>query len=219
MEDQKKAWELEYKEHKGFPTSTERRPSNQVKYFTKFLKSKNITKGKILDIGGGFGRNAIFLAKQGYNVWSFDFIEQVLRFLKKRISELELSNKINISKQDASKKWNFKDNFFDAAIDITTFDGIQDKNHYVNELYRVLKPKGYFCIYAILPEHEYVEKQNDPNSKNKIRYYVLDLKKLTKLFSNKFEILEKKIIGGKKEMIHGKLFRRQLVRIIMQRGE
>ncbi|MEK6840451.1 MAG: methyltransferase domain-containing protein [Nanoarchaeota archaeon] len=219
MNEQKEAWEFEYKEHKGFPTSIERRPSNQVKYFLKFLKSKNITKGKILDIGCGFGRNSIFLAKKGYNIWAFDFVEEALEFMRKKVNELGLGNKINISNQDAFNTWKFKNGFFDAVIDITTFDSIENKEHYINELYRVLKPKGYFCIYAILPEHEYLKKLNNFNSKDNIKYFVLGLDKLMELFSSKFHILEEKRFNDKKELIHGESFKRELARIIMQKND
>jgi len=82
-----------------------------------FLKKYLPKKGLILDAGGGPGRYAIELAKQGYNVVLQDIAPANIALAKKQIRKAKLHNKVREivigSIVDLSR---FSDNTFDAVI-------------------------------------------------------------------------------------------------------
>jgi len=221
------AWSKEYQELSGIPTSVNKEPSNSVKHFVKFLKSKNITNGNILDIGCGLGRNSIFLAQSGFEVWAFDIVEHALKNLKQEAEQLDLP--IHTSIQSASEKWKYQDNFFDAAVDICVFDNMvtkEMKKQYLEGLFRALKPGGYFCIFAILADDGYyaplLEKSNkdtyilhDPE--NDIWSSMLPKEDLRNLLSQYFEIIEVEDVRKKDVLMYGKKYDRSLARFIVHK--
>lgn len=74
----------------------EKRLEEDIIYFPK--------KGKILDIACGDGRNAIYLARLGYEVLAVDFCEEALErlnyFIKKELLEIE-TKLVDLSKDES----------------------------------------------------------------------------------------------------------------------
>lgn len=97
---------------------------NDIKFFHR--------NGKILDIACGDGRNAIYLARLGYQVTAVDFSEEALSRLKYFIKKENL--KIKTQLVDLSSK--------DVFVNLDEFDGVII-NHYR------LKPQ----LYSTLMEH------------------------------------------------------------------
>jgi ubiquinone/menaquinone biosynthesis C-methylase UbiE len=103
-----------------------------------FLKNK---KGKIIDLGCGTGRNMI--PSKDIEYTAVDFSEGQLSHLKKHIKTNKLNAKI--IKSEASSLIEIKDNTFDYGIFIASLHCIETKEKReksLEELYRVLKPKG-----------------------------------------------------------------------------
>jgi len=103
----------------------------------EFLKDK---KGKILDLGCGSGRN--FLKNPSQELYAVDFSEEMLKFARANAEKLGIN--ANIILQDTTKL-NFKDNFFDAAIFISTLHCMEPseaRKKALEELFRVLKPNA-----------------------------------------------------------------------------
>lgn len=94
-----------------------------------------------LDVGCGAGREAIFLARQGFRVTGVDLSEEALRIAQERAEkagvrvEWKLGNALELPVPDAS---------VDLVNDRGCFHMIteEDRPRYVAELVRVLKPGG-----------------------------------------------------------------------------
>jgi SAM-dependent methyltransferase len=78
-------------------------------------------KGLALDIGCGAGSNAIYLAKQGYNVTGIDFIDKALEYARSRATQEDVQ--IELLKADILK-WDC-DNNFDLILDYGCLHGMR----------------------------------------------------------------------------------------------
>ena len=99
-----------------------------------FLKTK---KGKVLDLGCGSGRN--FIKNKNIIFYGVDFSEKMLNFAEKNAKKGKIKAKFFKSE---TEKLQFKDNFFDSAIFISTLHCIDTKEKrkkILAELYRVMK--------------------------------------------------------------------------------
>lgn len=121
---------------------------------TEFIKEMAdclLEKGykRILDLGCGSGRHSIYFNKKGFDVYASDIN---CRIISENIKRLNISN-INISEHSFTNI-PYGDGFFDAVICTSTlhhavFDDIKKG---VSEIYRVLRPNGYFIFDIISKE-------------------------------------------------------------------
>ncbi|MFH1916175.1 MAG: class I SAM-dependent methyltransferase [Nanoarchaeota archaeon] len=112
----------------------------KIKKYAKIFK-KNKYK-IILDLGCGTGRNTIFLAQQDFSVYALDASKTGVAITKKKAQELGLKN-IKYKVADM-RKTSYPDNYFDAVVCIFVLSHglLKDNEDAVNEIYRILKPKG-----------------------------------------------------------------------------
>lgn len=125
----------------------------------EFLKNK---KGKILDLACGSGRN--FIKKPGLDFYGVDFSEKMIELAKKNAKKKDIE--VELFKASASKL-PFEDNFFDNAIYIAALHCIEkeeNRKKSLEELYRVLKPKGEAMITVWSKNHKKVEKYLEKSS-------------------------------------------------------
>ena len=138
---QKEIWQKEYKSLKNVPSSRRMRPSKVAVWLIKeFVSKKKIIPGKALDIGSGKGRNAIYLAKNGYEVVGIEIVEEAIKFAKKEAKKKKVEGKVKFIKQNVGKKLVLKDKSFDLILDIWTMHLLNSKER---EIY--IKEMVFFC--------------------------------------------------------------------------
>ena len=81
-----------------------------------FLKKYLPKKGLILDVGGGPGRYAIELAKEGYNIILLDLTPQNLEFAKRQAKRERVKSKIKFLNSSITQLSQFEDNSFEAVL-------------------------------------------------------------------------------------------------------
>lgn len=111
----------------------------------KFFKPKST----ILDIGCGTGRTTIPFYNLEYKVLGIDLVPEMIANAKKIAQEKNIA--INYEVGDATKL-KYPDNLFDNAIFSTNGFGQipskQKRQKALEEIYRVIKPDGYFILVA-----------------------------------------------------------------------
>lgn len=117
--------------------------SNPEKNISQF----HVDQGMIVsDFGSGSGHYSIALAKavgSSGKVYSIDIQQSLLQKLKNTANEMGISN-INVIWADLEKPRGstLKDGILDRVIVANTFFQIEKKDEFVEEIKRVLKPKG-----------------------------------------------------------------------------
>ena len=95
---------------------------------------------KILDLGCGFGEDAITLSGETNRIWGIDIAEPRLNAARAAVHRAHRSNRIFIEKMDAHDL-QFPDGFFDLVVG-NSFLMWVNKTRAVEECHRVLKPGG-----------------------------------------------------------------------------
>ncbi len=106
-------------------------------YFKQQLEK--LTTGKILMPGEGEGRNAVFAAKQGWEVFAFDSSPEG----KRKAEKLAKKNKVTIDYQISDyNSVKFESETFDAIAFIYTHMNPDKRREYHRKLLSFLKPGG-----------------------------------------------------------------------------
>ncbi len=102
-----------------------------------YLKKDNL----VLDLGCGYGRNAVYLAKQGIRVCGVDFSASAVALCDRLFSTSQLKG---IFKQGTFENIPFPQDHFDAVICIASIDHVclNSAQASVIEIQRVLKKDG-----------------------------------------------------------------------------
>ncbi|RJR30244.1 class I SAM-dependent methyltransferase [Candidatus Microgenomates bacterium] len=115
-----------------------------VRFVNNEFKKRKIN--KVLEIGCGAGRHLSYLHKEGFTVTGTDVAQAAVKLAKKRLSS-EKIYKVPVSVADGVNL-PFKDASYDAVLGwryLHVFDKKRIQNA-VDEIYRVLKPKGVALI-------------------------------------------------------------------------
>ena len=122
-------------------------PLNKALEFLCVLPiTENWTGKKILDFGCGAGRDSVFLAKSGADVYGVDIIQTNLDYAKKlcKVNKVKAKFKLIKEKDDIP----YPTNFFDGIICNGVLHHIKHVEEIVDEFRRVLKPGG--MVYVML---------------------------------------------------------------------
>jgi SAM-dependent methyltransferase len=150
------SWATEYSRG-GIPSSVRARPSNVVTEFLANVWTRLPTAAAALDIGTGTGRNAIFLAEEGFSVKAMDYsapqVEALQEFARSR-PDLRLEALV----ADVIQPWPWQDASADVAIDAFCFKhqiGMDGIATYIAELTRCLAPGGLYMLFLATREDGY----------------------------------------------------------------
>lgn len=167
---QKEIWHREHLTSETLPSLAQADPSDSVIKFVDHLKKHALLdRKKVVDIGCGKGRNALYLAQMGLEVYAFDFIGSAIRYAQNKAQQQHIDHKIHFSEASMDLPWNFPDNHFDFALDCFASIDIETKQGrdvYKNELFRTLKPGGLalVCVVAASDEFEAELIKNNPGA-------------------------------------------------------
>lgn len=138
-----KAWQWEKvdKDDKYWNT-----PAKEIYFLSEIWRDKGFK--DILDVGIGYGRNALYLAKQGFNVSGFDLSEKSVNVTKEKaieqgvfLSDVRVADMLNFPYENES---------FDClfALNVISHTDIIGFNKILSEIKRVLKVGGeaYFTV-------------------------------------------------------------------------
>lgn len=109
-EEQKARWDLKYEQ--GLPSLTEPDPFFISAYET-FVKPSFPTAGVALDLAGGVGRHALWLARRSWQVTLVDLSDVAIG--KLRQAALDLNLKLEVLVGDASE-YKFEPRWFDLIV-------------------------------------------------------------------------------------------------------
>ena len=124
-------------------------PSEPAKKSLKLFQEKNIK--KIVELGAGLGRDAIFFATNSIHVTALDYSGSGIKIINEKAEKQNLSKYISTKIFDVRKKLPFEDNSIEACFShmlycmALTLNDLENLN---NEIYRILKPNG-INIYTV----------------------------------------------------------------------
>ena len=124
-------------------------PSESAKKAAAIFKQEGKT--KILELGGGQGRDTLFFAQNGFHVYVLDYSDTGIKEIKSQADALGLSEYITAIRHDAREPLPFDNDFFDACYSHMFFCmafSTKELEFIFDEVERVLKPEG-IHIYTV----------------------------------------------------------------------
>jgi len=105
--------------------------------------------GRALDLGCGYGRSAIYLARQGWLVDGVDFVPQAITEARKRAREANLTQRVNFY-QSSVADLHFLEPTYTLAVDVGCFHSLtpDEQKSYRDQLRRLLAPDALFLLFA-----------------------------------------------------------------------
>ena len=163
-------------------------------------KIDRIKPGRILLPAEGEGRNAVYAASQGWEVFAYDFSE----FAYKKAMALAQEKQVEINFQIASlNELDFSEEYFDVIglIYVHFPDPIRSSNH--KKLVTLLKKGGAVILEAFSTKHPHYQKLNPLVGGPKMPFQLYDESKLTEDFNGlHFHQLEEKEVLLDEGMYH-----------------
>ncbi|OEF96670.1 class I SAM-dependent methyltransferase [Desulfuribacillus alkaliarsenatis] len=106
-------WEKHW-DHSKNPQSFFESPSNAVKIAAKQFKKKGNT--KVLELGGGLGRDTLYLAKQGFQVHVLEYTEKGVQTIRDKAKAAGLIDSIIVIQHDVRESLPFEKDYFDYCF-------------------------------------------------------------------------------------------------------
>ena len=152
-------WELRYLFKKA-PWDTGVTPPEIV----AIIESGKIPIGRALDLGCGTGTNAIYLARQGFEVTGIDVSRRAIALARRKVHSAQLADRVRLEHGDVTlmRRYTIGHSLeqspfsggIDFAFDIGCFHNLntEARRRYVSALTAVLKPGAIYMLYAFEPQ-------------------------------------------------------------------
>jgi SAM-dependent methyltransferase len=114
--------------------------------FVELVRTGELNKGMVLDVGCGTGENALYLAENGFQVSGVDLSSRAIAAAKAKASQRKL--KVHFRLANALSLV-FKSGYFDNVIDSGLFHTFNDNDRvsFAREIARILRTNGkYFML-------------------------------------------------------------------------
>lgn len=163
---QRELWEQEYATLKIIPSSTRTLPSKVLTMFSEIIHFETLS--NVLDAGCGNGRNAVYLAHKGSNVYAVDFSNEALFRTRKAAQANNVANRVRLCNCSLRDSLPFKDEYFDLVVDSYVFCHFTDSSmqrRYPEELARVVRPGGFVFSSVFSVKDEYYRSVLKPNGR------------------------------------------------------
>jgi SAM-dependent methyltransferase len=124
-------------------------PSAPARHAAETFKRERV--GRILELGGGQGRDTLYLAREGFDVTVLDYAKSGIDDIHRRATEAGLKGRVSALVHDIRTPLPFEGNSFDACFSHMLFCmalTTAELNALSAEVRRVLKPGGYH-IYTV----------------------------------------------------------------------
>lgn len=107
--------------------------------------------GRLLDLGCGFGRTSIYLARHGWTADGVDFVPEAIQVAEQRAAAAGVAGRISFHTTSAASM-PFLEPAYDLAVDIGCMHSFEpdDQRGYRDELLRLLVPGGRYVLFAHL---------------------------------------------------------------------
>jgi ubiquinone/menaquinone biosynthesis C-methylase UbiE len=105
---------------------------------------------RVLDIGCGNGATAVFIVQDySCNVTGIDSSDSMVAFSRAKAAERNLSNQVQVLNANG-ERLPFENNSFDVVLSECAFSLMSDQEEAASEIWRVLKPEGWFILTDII---------------------------------------------------------------------
>lgn len=177
---------------------------NPTREIADFVNSTE-ARGFALDIGSGDGRNALFLARSGFNVAAIDFSRVGTEKLARYAKQHGLADNIRTICVDA-RQWDYPQNTFELVIAVTLFDHLQppDIMPLFNKVRKSLKKGGAIFIKVHTIDDPGYDKKDQPASElAPMIHHYFDHNELLRMVNDDFRVVlyEEK---SEEDRTHGK---------------
>lgn len=107
--------------------------------------------GRLLDLGCGFGRTSIYLARHGWMADGVDFVPEAIQVAEERAAAAGVGDRTKFHTASAASM-PFLAPAYDLAVDIGCMHSFEpdDQRGYRDELLRLLPPGGRYVLFAHL---------------------------------------------------------------------
>ena len=115
--------------------------------YARKLSSHGFQKGRIIDIGCGFGATNLVLAKRFVDseIVGIDLSEPLLRLARQAIEAANIGERVRFEKADVHQI-PYEDNSFDVVINVNMVHPVEEPVQMLNEIERILIPGGFLFI-------------------------------------------------------------------------